>query len=278
MARGGGTAANAVAKGLESRIGRTAAIKSRVRRVMERTGFWLVRVGPVERVHPVLYTAAELEQLDRDLEGLRINDRDYEVFTSADAIRGYLDLARINFYHQLIATCEKEGLSFEGKRVMEVGVGAGYLLRLLSDKIGDGSLHGSDYYEELTRIARGLAPKANIFQASMRDLESSSERYDVVICTETLEHILDTETPIPTLLGLLATGGALVLTVPNVMRDFTPPLGSDDGNSYVGHVNFWTKESWRFYIQRLVGARRFVTGSVGGRYVDESHYAIIFAD
>jgi 2-polyprenyl-3-methyl-5-hydroxy-6-metoxy-1,4-benzoquinol methylase len=270
--------ASTVTKTLESRTTRTAAIKSRVRSVMERTGFWLVRVGPVERVGSVLYTPEELEQLDRDIEALGLNERDFQHFTSADALRGYLDPPRINGYHQLIAACEREGVSFEGRRVMEVGVGAGYLLRLLADKVGDGSLNGCDYYEELMRLAQGLAPTANIFQASIKDMTSWSEQYDVVICSETLEHILDTETPIPTLLSGVASGGALVLTVPNVALDFTPPLDTEDGNTYVGHVNFWSKESWRFYIQRLVSPRRFVTGTFGGRYADESNYAIIFAD
>jgi 2-polyprenyl-3-methyl-5-hydroxy-6-metoxy-1,4-benzoquinol methylase len=46
-------------------------------------------------------------------------------------------------------------------------------------------------------------------------LSLDSVRYNIIFCTEVLEHIRDTETPIPIMLKLLDDGGSLVLTVPN---------------------------------------------------------------
>jgi 2-polyprenyl-3-methyl-5-hydroxy-6-metoxy-1,4-benzoquinol methylase len=270
--------ADPITRALESRVGVKAAVKDSLRNLVERTGYWVVRVGRVQRESSLLYTPEELERLDRDLEQLGLNERDYKFYSSPKAVRGYLANHRINSYHHLVETCRNAGVTFKDKRVMEVGVGSGYLLRILADEIGDGSLHGCDYYEELTLLARGLAPAANIFTASIEDLKSSSETYDVVICSEVLEHILDTETTIPALLGIVASGGALVLTVPNCARDFTPPDATDDGNSFIGHVNFWSKESWGFYIRRMAGPRRFVTGETSARYTDESLFAVIFND
>jgi 2-polyprenyl-3-methyl-5-hydroxy-6-metoxy-1,4-benzoquinol methylase len=255
-----------------------AKVRDATRAQIERTGYWLIPIGPANRVTTVSYTKAEIEKLDADLESLGLNAEESPYFPSPNAVRGYLTPSRINSYHRVIEMCEAEGLTFGGKRVLEVGTGTGYLLRLLTDKIGDGSMDGCDYYEELARLSQGLAPAAKIVQGDIEGLKASEKTYDVVFCCESLEHILDTESSIPGLLGLVAPEGALVLTVPNCAKDFTPPLGSSDGNTFVGHVNFWGVDSWAFYISRMASGRRFATGVTGGRYADESLYAIIYND
>ncbi len=268
--------ASAGSKSLTRRVGILAKLRDATRAQIERTGYWIVPVGPANRVTSVLYTKDEIEQLDRDLESLGLNERDSPFFPSPKAVRGYLVPSRINSYHKFIEMCQAEGVTFDGRRVLEVGTGAGYLCRLLTGEVGDGSVHGTDYFEELARLSQGLAPGATIVQGDIEGLKSSTETYDVVICCESLEHILDTETSIPALLSLVAPKGALVVTVPNCAKDFTPAIGSPDGNTFIGHVNFWGKESWAFYIERMASGRRFVTGFTGGCYEDESLYAIIY--
>jgi 2-polyprenyl-3-methyl-5-hydroxy-6-metoxy-1,4-benzoquinol methylase len=262
---------------LTSRAGQLGKAKDKARKALARGGVSIIRHEPLRPVPGNRDRAEEVGRLDADLGRIGLNDRDYDVFTSPAAVRGYLSDSRIDFLHRLLALLEANGVALEGKRVFEVGVGSGYLVRLLSEAVGpNGSVHGCDFYDELTRLASHVAPGATIFQGSIDTLRDSPERYDVVFCTEVIEHILDTETPIPTMLDLVADGGVLVVTVPNGTLDFTPAMSSDDGRSFVGHVNFWSAESWRFYIDRLTAPRRTVVGELGVTFEGDVLYALIF--
>ena len=251
-------------------------LKQAVASVLGRAGYMVVHTGRRggQRI-PVLYTKAELQRLEADLETLGLNERESPVWGTPAAVRWYLANIRINFYHHVLAVAREAGVELDGKQVLDVGSCTGYLLRIIVESEPGAKLNGCDFYEEFVRLSRGLVPTANIFEASMADLASVPDRYDVIFCTETLEHILDTETPIPTLLGLLNSGGALVLTVPNGTYDSTPALDhADDGISYVGHVNFWSSESWRFYIERLAEGCTSSTGVFFRN--DDGLFAVIF--
>ena len=53
-------------------------------------------------------------------------------------------------------------------------------------------------------------------------------------------------------------------------------LLTEDGISFGGHVNFWSEESWGFYINRIAGSFRTATGKLGVHHVDDALFAVIF--
>ena len=267
-----------LATAVRRRMGLRARVVSRIQAIFDRLDFQVVRRGPVQRMTPILPSPDEQVALDRDLEAIHFDDQ-FEVFTSADAVRTYLSPARMSAQHHIIELCHKFGVELKGKKVLEVGAGTGYLLRLLAAEVGDGGkAYGAEYFQELAYIAQGVAPDAEVVKAALIDLPAAGDRYDVVFCIEVLEHIIDTETPIPTMLELLNPGGAVVITVPNVKFDNTPPLDTPDGNTYVGHVNCWTPQSWEYYINRIAGAHSFEVGTIGHNYEGDNLYAVIRRD
>jgi 2-polyprenyl-3-methyl-5-hydroxy-6-metoxy-1,4-benzoquinol methylase len=255
-----------------------AKVKQTVRDRLAKSGIAIVRTEPRGKATEIFYTEDELATLDRDLDALGLNSTDYEIWTSPQAVRTYLNPERINFYHTLIDVALASGVELEGRTVLDVGTCSGYLLRIIGAMFGTTHLAGTDYYEECVRLSEGLVPGAKIFRAAVADLAESDETYDVIFCTEVLEHILDTETPIPTMLDRISPGGALVVTVPNGTYDFTPAMTSEDGTSFVGHVNFWSERSWDFYIDRIAGDYRSKTGTLTSSYDKDCLFAVIFKD
>jgi 2-polyprenyl-3-methyl-5-hydroxy-6-metoxy-1,4-benzoquinol methylase len=64
-------------------------------------------------------------------------------------------------------------------------------------------------------------------------------RYDVIFCTEVLEHLEKPHVALANLVAALNPGGILVLTVPDGRQD-----------TINEHLNFWSPEGWRAFLIR----------------------------
>lgn len=239
-------------------------VKRAVLTRMAASGYGVIRTEPRQRPELTHFDPALLERVSTEVHDLGLNPREWEVWSSPKAVLDYLEPPRVNAYHQIVQLCADHGVDLAGKSVLDVGTCSGYLLRIVAERFPDVLLAGTDYYDECVRLSQALVPQAKLSQASIDDLKAADDQYDVIFCTEVLEHIVDTETQIPGLLSRVTAGGALVVTVPNGQYDATPAFTSSDGVSYVGHVNFWTPQSWQFYIDRIVsGLSEPVEASVG---------------
>jgi 2-polyprenyl-3-methyl-5-hydroxy-6-metoxy-1,4-benzoquinol methylase len=68
-------------------------------------------------------------------------------------------------------------------------------------------------------------------------------KFDVIFCTEVLEHLLSPDVALTNLKTALNAGGILIITVPNGRLD-----------TLNEHINFWSPESWREYLLRFFRA------------------------
>lgn len=145
-------------------------------------------------------------------------------------------------------------------RIVEIGVGEGFLSGYLSEHFPEKSFTGLEPGESDLTALRQKFPRVDARIGSVYDLSVLEPPYDLVMCCQVLEHLPD----VPRALDQLASLGAkhLLLTVPhepffmlsnlarlkNVSR-----FGNDDQ-----HVNHWTKAGFerllkgRFQIEELV--------------------------
>lgn len=115
-------------------------------------------------------------------------------------------------------------LSFDS--VLDVGCGPGLLLEEIKSNFPHAKLHGSDFSELAIEIAKENVPEGDFFIIDLSK-DKINATYDVVVCSEVLEHIEDDESAIYNLACM--TGKYLLISTPQgKMRKFE--------TSGVGHV------------------------------------------
>ncbi len=103
-------------------------------------------------------------------------------------------------------------------RILEIGCGNGNLSTVLAS-YGHEVL-AIDVSEDCTRYAAALKEKLNLknlrFKVSnAAEIHRVDEPFDVVICSEVLEHLDDPESVVSKAYSVLKPGGILIVTVPN---------------------------------------------------------------
>lgn len=166
----------------------------------------------------------------------RNNRRAYERVYRDDRLIGeYLDPARLAFYEEVagivVPLCS-------GKAVVDVGCGAGNLLQDVVGRATPARVVGVDYAETGVERARRAVPGGVFHSCSLYELDLQ-ETFDVVLCTEVLEHLSKPEAAMRILVGLCAEDGVIVITVPDGEYD-----------SWAGHRNFWNEQELVRFLGR----------------------------
>jgi len=99
-----------------------------------------------------------------------------------------------------------------GDRVLEVGVGGGHVL----ERFGGFERVGLDLSDTMLARARTrLGPDVPLLRASAEALPFGPAHFDVVLCTEVLEHTQRPELVIAELMRVAAPGARVVVSIPN---------------------------------------------------------------
>jgi 2-polyprenyl-3-methyl-5-hydroxy-6-metoxy-1,4-benzoquinol methylase len=97
------------------------------------------------------------------------------------------------------------------EKVLDFGAGKGELLTILSEKFPEWLLTGTDIMERPV----GLGGKINWHQQDLNNSWRPGELFDLVICSEVIEHLENPRQLFRDLFALIRPGGRLVLTMPN---------------------------------------------------------------
>lgn len=150
----------------------------------------------------------------------------------------YFTKERLAFYTQVRQQLEQ--LELRPANVLDVGCGSGHLLAGLKDLYPAAGMTGVDFSAESIKLARQLHPALTFDVLSIFELDRLGREFDLVLCTEVIEHLEEADMAVESLLSRCRTGGTLVITVPHGRRD-----------TFAGHFNFWTPESFRREFRKL---------------------------
>jgi len=103
----------------------------------------------------------------------------------------------------------------DNQKILDAGCGEGHLLEYIQAANPSHELVGYDITDVAIESARRRCPTARIERMDLVKIESPDESFDVIICTEVLEHIYEYREVLGELLRVLKKGGALILTFPN---------------------------------------------------------------
>jgi 2-polyprenyl-3-methyl-5-hydroxy-6-metoxy-1,4-benzoquinol methylase len=152
------------------------------------------------------------------------------------------------------------------KRVLDVGCASGYLARALIDGLGC-TVAGVESDPEAAEKARDVVQPLVVGDLDLLDLAEELEpaSFDVVVFGDVLEHLRDPVRTLRQARALLAPGGYVVISIPNVAHgdlglsllrgDWTyRPLGLLDNT----HLRFFTHEG----VRRLAAGAGFALAEV----------------
>ncbi len=130
------------------------------------------------------------------------------------------------------------------RRALDLGCGDGRVTALL----GAREVTGADVSEvALTRASRRVPSATLVALQPDADLPFADGSFDLVLCTETLEHVRDTQTLMSEIRRVLTPGGKLALTTPAHARATAAKLlvrGFESGfNPLSPHLRFYTGRS-----------------------------------
>lgn len=170
------------------------------------------------------------------------NERKYE---SGNPILQWL-IAR--FHRRIVEVVRPLGV----RTVLDAGCGEGYLARHLLDHLPGIELTGVDVSGSAVATARERCPEGNFQAATIQSLRDMGRSFDLVICSEVLEHLENPAEALDVLASLAAPN--TLLTVPwepwfqlaNLARGkYLSTLGN-----HPEHIQRWTKRGFA----RLVGS------------------------
>ena len=114
----------------------------------------------------------------------------------------------------------------KGKHLLNVGCGIGLLDLLITNKrIISLDVNRKNIIEAI-QIRKNNKLKENTFYTLVADLYALpfKEKFDVIICSEVLEHLTDDRRALKALVSVLKQKGLLLITLPNALRLEFPQL------------------------------------------------------
>lgn len=147
-----------------------------------------------------------------------------------------------------------------GGRILDVGVGLGRLLGPLSGF----EKHGMDISQEYLERARegGI----EVCFARIEDMPYRDGLFDVVVCADVLEHVMDLNLCCGKILGVLKPGGVLIVRVP-----YKEDLGCYLDKKYpyrYAHLRNFDEGSLRVLFEKVFGCEFVCATMTGYRLAD----------
>jgi SAM-dependent methyltransferase len=150
------------------------------------------------------------------------------------------------------------GLVPPGTRVLEFGCATGYMSRVLVERLGC-SVFGVEVDAEAAEEAAAHCDRVLVGDAEEFDLEAElgGNRFDVILFADVLEHLRDPAALLQRVRPLLAEGGAVIASIPNVAHASVRLAllsGSfryrETGLLDAGHLRFFTREGIQDLFER----------------------------
>lgn len=137
-------------------------------------------------------------------------------------------------------------------RILDVGVGLGRLLTRIQTALGSSAgLHGMDVSLNYLKIAKQQHPR--VVLAKIEDMPYRSRSFDIVTCTDVLEHVIDLNHAISQILSVIKPGGYLIVRVPN-KEDLSPYL-KETYPYGLAHLRNFDEWSMRLLFEKVMGVK-----------------------
>jgi SAM-dependent methyltransferase len=152
------------------------------------------------------------------------------------------------FHRRRVVTKLAERVASGAASVLDVGCGQGELLRELAGVIPGAKIFGADISQQALVDSRVRNPTYDLFHVDLTSPTFAEEqrdhvgRFDLVVCSEVLEHIPDAALAARRLFDLTKPGGILIVTVPGGKRSRFDEI--------IGHIRHYTSKEMGELLER----------------------------
>ncbi len=204
-------------------------------------------IGVYRLNRPTHKPAAEAIRIESpiDFNTVEVADR---LWADHEHVQAYLSPDRLKFFDYVASFMHEKGVDCNNKHIADVGCGSGHLLLSIRKVCQPLSMTGLEYSQSAIAIAKTVVPEARF---CLHDIYDSTKEYrlDVIVCVQVLEHLLFPDKALRNILAMLNRPGIAFVTVPNGRVD-----------TYRGHINFWSPESWQVFLKDVCGDDSVETG------------------
>lgn len=155
-----------------------------------------------------------------------------------------------------------------GKKVLDIGCATGFLLE--EARRQGAEVTGIDVNIWATEQARKLVPEAPIFTGTLHDALTghffAPGTFDLITATDVIEHVVEIKPFLRELLGLLATDGVALFTLPDPESFSARAMGNSWFQYKAEHVTYPTRKALAllatelgFTIERIKPHRKILT-------------------
>jgi len=169
----------------------------------------------------------------------------YQKHTNKNPIQQFLIK---NYYRELIQIAKLT----KPNKILDVGCGEGEtIVKLKQSKIGK-TLEGIDNSQDALKIGRKIYPGINIKDGDIYKLPYKDNSFDLVICTEVLEHLDNPKKALAELRRI--SSKYILLSVPNepffIMANFLRGKYIKRFGNHPEHINHWTNPGFKMFLRR----------------------------
>jgi len=150
--------------------------------------------------------------------------------------RSKFTFKKINTIYKLI--------KFKKGTLLDCGCGEGYLLRFFNE-IGY-KCYGFDLSEKAVKTTSGEG--LTVIKGDLEEKIPFNKKFDIIICSDILEHIYNIESPIANMKSALKEDGILVISIPNdftIFHRIKILFGIIYYEIYSSHLHYFTQKQFR---------------------------------
>ena len=107
-----------------------------------------------------------------------------QLYTAANPLVRFVHCQRLGAITRLLP--ETHGLA-----ILDAGCGEGHLVEKMYARLPNNSYHGADITEVALENAKKRCPYAHFRSMNLTRLEYPDESFDIIVCSEVLEHIYE---------------------------------------------------------------------------------------
>jgi 2-polyprenyl-3-methyl-5-hydroxy-6-metoxy-1,4-benzoquinol methylase len=189
---------------------------------------------------------------------------------------------------------KKTLLKLKFDTLTDVGCGDGVLVKTIADLFPSKKYSASDFSSRVIEMNSDRYPGIDFFHCDISEKQKFEKTYDVVVCSEVIEHLKDWKTALDNLFGMTAEKGHLILTTQSGKRyksdinvghlqhfklkelvDYLHSLGYTTEKAYKKGYPFYNLQKWVYQLFENK-AKDFQTGNTGKSVIGNLVFKITY--